>query len=153
MKNSELARALAAEQKVGTLATQSLRLKGYPFASITPYVVDEAGNPVFLMSSLAIHTKNLLADPRASFLIVDEDAMDDPLTGSRMNLMGRVEVLSDDERESMKPRYLRTHPNAEQWIDFGDFAMYRLRVEDVYIVAGFGKMGWVLAEDYRPAGG
>lgn len=151
MKNSEIARRLAASQKTGTLATQSQRLKGYPFASIAPYVVDSKGNPVFLISSLAIHTKNIEADPRVSLLIFDEEAVEDPLSGSRMNLLGRMEKLEDAAREAMKPAYLAAHPSSEQWIDFGDFGMYRLNVEDVYVVAGFGKMGWVLVEDYQAA--
>ena len=88
MKNSQFARHLASSHKVGTLATQSLRLKGYPFASLAPYILDAQGNPVFLISALAIHTKNLQADPRASLLIFDDDSIDDPMAGARMNLLG-----------------------------------------------------------------
>lgn len=149
MKNSQLARLVAEAHKVGTLATQSLRHKGYPFASLTPYVLDDLGNPLFLISGLAIHTRNLAADGRASLLIFDDDSLDDPMTGTRLTLMGQVTRAGDDERDALKPRYLNAHPSAAQWFDFRDFAIYRLTVEDVYIVAGFGTMGWVLVEDYR----
>src|SRR5207249_2764738 len=63
------ARDLIATRRYGALATQLSRHTGFPFASIVEYVVDDAGQPIFLLSSLAVHTKNLAENPKASLLV------------------------------------------------------------------------------------
>lgn len=144
----EKARELIASRSFGILATMSKRMPGFPFASVTPYACDENGTPLFLMSGLAVHSKNLAENPKASLLVYEPEAESDPLSSARMNLMGEVHVVPEEQAASARAAYLARHPESEQWIDFGDFALYRLAVVDVYYIGGFGEMGWVAAADY-----
>lgn len=146
----EKVRTLLASERLGTLATQSVRHPGWPFASVMPYALDENAAPLFLISAMAIHTQNLVADPRASLLVMQSGAGADPLGSPRATLLGNA-VRIAEMPESLRAAYLERHPSARYWIDFSDFAFFRLEVTDVYFVGGFGVMGWVTADDYRSA--
>jgi putative heme iron utilization protein len=148
---AERARTLVYLARTGTLSTQSRRLGGYPFGSVAPYGLDAAGRPTFLISTMAMHTQNLLADPRASLLVVQPDWDDDPLAGGRVTLVGDVHRVPDGEVAAVRAAYLERHEKAQHWVDFGDFAFYRLAARELYFVAGFGAMGWVEAEAYAAA--
>jgi heme iron utilization protein len=128
------------EVSFGVLATQSVQLAGYPFATILPLALDEHHQPVFLLSGLAEHTKNLLADPRAS-LLVAEPGEQNVLKGARLTLMGDVQRF--DASDELAARYLRYQPDARQYLDLGDFAFFRLIPKRARYIAGFGEMGWV----------
>jgi putative heme iron utilization protein len=143
-------RTLLVNEHVGTLATQSQRHPGWPFASVMPYALSEDAAPIFLISSMAIHTQNLLADPRASLLVMQSGAAADPLGSPRATLLGTASRI-DEPSPELRAAYLERHPTARYWIDFSDFAFFRLDVTDVYFVGGFGVMGWVAAADYQSA--
>src|SRR5437868_2615907 len=66
--HAERVKTLLVSERVATLATQSAKHPGWPFASVMPYALDTDASPIFLISGMAIHTQNLLADPRASLL-------------------------------------------------------------------------------------
>jgi putative heme iron utilization protein len=146
---AERARTLVHLGRSGTLVTQSRRLPGFPFGSVALYAVDTAGRPSFLVSTMAMHTQNLLADPHASLLVTQPGWNDDPLAGARVTLVGTVAPVPRGETETLRKAYLARHENARHWVDFDDFGFYRLEVVDVYWVGGFGEMGWVSAADYR----
>lgn len=113
---------------------------GWPHASLVMMAVDHDAAPVLLISTLAEHTQNLLADPRASLLVDGTAGLDEPLTGARATVTGRLE-RSDDPRH--KARYLARHPSAGMYAGFQDFAVWKLRVERAHLVAGFGRIHWV----------
>ena len=142
------ARDLVARARTGALSTQSRRRPGHPFGSVAPYAVDERGWPVFLISGLALHTKNLEADPRASLLIVEPEPVEDPLAAARVTLLGEVRRLASADVGADRARYLARHPSAAAWVDFADFAFWRLEVDDAYFVGGFGAMDWVTGDVY-----
>ena len=145
---AERARTLAAIGRIGSLSTLSRKLPGFPFGSIAPYAADESGLPVFFLSSMAMHTQNLRQDPHGSLLIAQPETSGDPLGAARVSLVGMLaEVPADEVREL----YLSRYENARYWQDYSDFAYYRLEVEGVYFIGGFGVMGWVSAEDYAMA--
>lgn len=147
---AERVRTLLHVGRTGTLATHSRKCSGFPFASVMPYGLDDAGHPTFLVSAMAMHTQNLSDDSRASLLVTQPAWTEDPLAGARATLVGNVRRI--DASESARDEYLARHPNARGWIGFGDFAFYRMEIVDVYWVAGFGAMGWVAAEQYASAG-
>lgn len=147
--HSERVRTLLVSEHVGTLATQSQRHPGYPFASVMPYALLDDGAPLFLISGMAIHTQNLLAEPRASLLVMQSGAGSDPLGSPRATLLGNAQKI--ESTDAIRKAYLDRHPSAGYWIDFDDFSFFRLEVEDVYFVGGFGVMGWVSVEEYRTA--
>jgi putative heme iron utilization protein len=148
---AERARTLVHLGRNGTLATLSRKHLGHPFASIMPYALDAEGQPLVLISAMAMHTQNLEADGRASLLVTQPGATGDPLASGRVTLMGRAARVSAGERDAIKSVYLTAHANAVYWVDFEDFAFWRLAVDDVYFVGGFAAMGWVDAADYRAA--
>jgi hypothetical protein len=112
-----------------------------------PYSADDRGQPVFLISNMAMHTQNLKADARASLLVMQETG-DDPLGAARITLVGEVLPVPESETAAVRELYLARHQNARYWVDFDDFGFYRMRVEDVYFIGGFGVMGWVDALGY-----
>jgi putative heme iron utilization protein len=137
--------------RTGTLSTVSRKHPGWPFGSVMPYSLDAHGRPAFLISTMAMHTQNLRADPRASLLVTQPGWTGDPLAGARVTVMGLVTELLAADLESTRAAYLARHEHAAAWVDFDDFGFYQLEVTDVYYVGGFGAMGWVLAVDYTAA--
>jgi heme iron utilization protein len=148
---AERARTLAHLGRTGTLATVSRRHAGHPFASVMPYALDADGRPLFLISSMAMHTQNLEADARASLLVTQPDWSGDPLAAGRLTLMGAARKLEAAQAGDARTAYLARHERAGYWVDFDDFAFWRLDVVDVYFVGGFAAMDWVTAGDYAAA--
>lgn len=148
---AERARTLAHLGRTGALATISRRHPGHPFASVMPYALAAAGQPLFLVSTMAMHTQNLEADARASLLVTQPDWSGDPLAAGRLTLMGNARRLDAAETPAARAAYLARHQRAGYWVDFDDFAFWRLEVADVYFVGGFAAMDWVTAADYAAA--
>jgi len=130
----------------GTLATHSIHLPGFPFATVLPFVPDENHNPVFFISKLAEHTKNLLADKRASFLIARPDG-ENVQTGPRITLVGEVSQVA--RSVDFVAHFFRHHPDMQQLASFGDFAFYGLHPLRLRLIAGFGLAGWIEQEAWR----
>ncbi len=116
-----------------------------------PYALDDQANPIFLISTMAMHTQNLLADPRASLLVTQPDAGGDPLGASRVTLMGNVLSVRETDVAEARKLYLARHADSKHWVDYKDFSFYQMSVVDVYYVGGFGVMGWVPASEYYSA--
>ena len=149
---AERARTLVELGRTGALSTLSRRHPGHPFGSVMPYALDARGRPLFLISSLAMHTQNLQVDRRASLLVSQAvEPGGDPLAAGRVTLVGEAAPLPAAERAAARAAYLAWHPNAQYWVDFEDFAFYRLELLDVYFVGGFAAMDWVGAEAYLAA--
>jgi putative heme iron utilization protein len=145
---SERARTLVYLGRIGSLSTLSRKQPGFPFGSVMPYGLDQRGRPIFLISTMAMHTQNLQADPRASLLVTQADASGDPLGASRVTLVGNALTIPKPEVPEARQLYLERYANSKYWVDFEDFSFYRMDVLDVYYVGGFGVMGWVQASDY-----
>jgi len=148
---SERARTLMYLSRIGSLSTVSRKQPGFPFGSVMPYGLDARGRPIFLVSTMAMHTQNLQADPRASLLVTQPDGDGDPLSASRVTLVGNVQKIPEFEVPEARELYLERYPNSKYWVDFDDFSFYRMEVVDVYYVGGFGVMGWAQATDYARA--
>jgi putative heme iron utilization protein len=132
----------------GVLATQSLQLPGYPFATALPFGLDERHCPLFLLSGLAEHTKNLLSDHRTS-LLVSEPGIQSVLRGARLTVIGDIAPV--DVSGELVARYLRYQPDAKQYLELGDFLFFRLIPKRIRYIAGFGEMGWVEDTDWQDA--
>ena len=134
--HAERARTLAARGGEATLSTLD---EGHPYGSFVLYAMD-GGHPVLLISGLAAHTKNLVADPRCSLLIREAGA-DNPLAVGRLTLMGRAEVVGDET--SGAAAYVARHPDTAPYASYRDFAFWRITVDRVRYIGGFGRMSWV----------
>jgi heme oxygenase (biliverdin-IX-beta and delta-forming) len=148
---AERARTLVHLGRIGSLSTLSRKQQGFPFGSIMPYGLDGSGRPIFLISTMAMHTQNMQADSRASLLVTQAEAGDDPLGTSRVTLIGTVLPVPQPDVAEARTLYLERYANAKYWVDFEDFSFYRMDVVDVYYVGGFGVMGWVSAAEYGQA--
>jgi putative heme iron utilization protein len=149
---SERARTLVYLGHIGSLSTLSGKQPGFPFGSLMPYGLDGRGRPIFLISTMAMHTQNLQADSRASLLVTQTDGGGgEPLGASRVTVIGNVLPIPQPEVPDARQLYLDRHANSRYWVDFEDFSFYRMDVLDVYYVGGFGVMGWVAASDYDQA--
>jgi putative heme iron utilization protein len=151
--HAELARRLVAGTNHGALATVGLDPPGYPFGSVATYALDELGRPVVCMSTLAPHTQNVAADPRASLLVAEPAAPGtDPLDAGRATLVGDLLPVAVAERAAVRDLFLAANPAAAGYVDFGDFGFWRLEVRSVRYVGGYGRMSWVDPADYAAAG-
>jgi putative heme iron utilization protein len=129
-------RKLLREARSAALATLT-RGTGDPYCSLVNIATDTAGAPLLLLSTLALHTKNLLADGRVS-LMLDERKEGDPLEGARVMLMGTAAPVGD--QGFVRAAYLRRHPDAEMFAGFADFGFYRMAIARAHLVAGFGRI-------------
>jgi heme iron utilization protein len=135
----KLARSLLRRRREGAIATL-MTGSGDPYCSLVNVATHPDGSPILLISRLAVHTKNLLADGRVS-LMLDERAPGDPLEGARIMLFGRAEeVAAGGELELVRRRYLNAHPSAEAFVSFTDFSFFRIRPTLTHLVAGFGRI-------------
>lgn len=148
---AERTRTLVSLVTMGTLATMSRRCAGFPFGSLMPFALDGGGRPLFLISTMAMHTQNLMGDARCSLFVAQAEAEGDPLGAARATLIGEAKLVAADEEGAVRETYAARHPNSRYWVDFPDFKFYRLEVAEVYYVGGFGVMGWVDAGEYRAA--
>jgi putative heme iron utilization protein len=148
---AERARTSVYLGRVGSLSTLSRKQPGYPFGSVMPYGLDDHANPVFLISTMAMHTQNVQADPRSSLLVTQPDIIGDPLGASRVTLLGNILSVPAAEVDEARKLYLARYANSKYWVDFDDFSFHRMDVVDVYYVGGFGVMGWVSASEYYGA--
>jgi heme iron utilization protein len=121
--------------RTGALATLEAR-EGAPLTTLIGVASDFDGAPLFLMSTLSRHTRNLVGDPRASLLLTGPHERGDPLNHPRVTLSGRVERCAAPRA---KARYLQRNPKAGLYAGFADFALYQLRIDDVHFNGGFGR--------------
>jgi putative heme iron utilization protein len=110
---------------------------GTPYGSLANIATDISGRPLILVSKLAWHTQNLLADARASVLVGELPPTGDALVGPRVTVLGRFEPIEDAE---LRRRYLARHPQAVLYADFPDFSFWRLSPSGIHGVAGFGRI-------------
>jgi heme iron utilization protein len=140
------ARQLLRAHRYGALSTLSKKFDGYPFGSITPYLVDHDGSLLILISALAEHTKNIQHDPRVS-LITHNQEDSHIQTQGRITLVGTASL--DTARVQIGKRYLRYFPEAQTYYDMPDFQFYRIVPQALRFIGGFGDIHWVKPEKYQ----
>jgi heme iron utilization protein len=147
--HAERARTLVARIVTGTLCTLALEPEGYPYGSFVTVAFDD-GNPIFLISGLAEHTKNLKRDPRAS-LLVAESGCADPLANGRVTMLGPCTRVAGEDCGSARAAFLSAHPNSAYYAEFRDFAFWKLQVDHVRYIGGYGRMSWISKADWQAA--
>jgi putative heme iron utilization protein len=150
--HAERCRTLVAGANRGSLSTLAADPEGYPYGSVASYALDDAGNPLFLVSLMAEHTQNALRDPRASLLVTEPvPEGTDPLASGRATLLGELRQVPEADRSAVRERYLAANPTSAYYVDFGDFVFYRLDVQSIRYVGGYGRMSWVDSAQYARA--
>ncbi|GFP79866.1 glutamyl-tRNA reductase-binding protein chloroplastic [Phtheirospermum japonicum] len=135
----------------GALSTFSLKYEGYPSGSMVDFACDAYGSPLLAVSSLAVHTKDLLANPKCSLLVAKDP---EDRTDLVIVVHGDAIPVSETEKEDVRTAYLARHPNAF-WVDFGDFQFLRIEPEVVRYVSGVATAllgsGEFTKEEFRTA--
>src|SRR2546428_13960849 len=119
MSTASEARQFLRSTRSGILSTISAKFAGYPFGSVAPFVLDQDGQPLILISTLAEHTKNIIANPKVSLLVFA--GAEDLQANSRLTLMGDASKVTEDDSQ-LRARYLRYFPQAEGYFDTHDFS-------------------------------
>lgn len=145
--HAERAATLVSGQRTGALGTLAAEPAGHPYVSYVTFAL-HGTTPVFCLSRIAEHGKNLALDPRVS-LLVHESGSADPLANGRVTLLGRATVVAD--RDAAKAAFVEAQPHATHYVDYQDFAFYGLEVESLRYIGGYGRMSWVSAEDWSRA--
>jgi putative heme iron utilization protein len=123
---------------------------GAPFVSMVPYAVLPDGTAfVVHVSRLAAHTKDMLADPRVSLLVMQPEGEGVAAQAlARVSVQGEaapMEQGSDGERDC-RGAYLARFPEAAPLTEFGDFSFFAIRPAQARFVAGFAQAMSVTGE-------
>lgn len=143
------ARKLLLERKFGVLSTQSVVMPGYPFGSIAPFCLNRGGLPVILISDIAQHTKNIIADPKVSLTVVEDET-------PRGQAHGRVTYLAEatpveEHDEDTQERYYDYFPSSRNYHKTHNFRFYRLAATRLRFIGGFGDINWIEPGDFTHA--
>ena len=128
----------------GVLSSFSAKFLGYPFGSVIPFVLGHDGQPIVLISTIAEHTKNIIANPKVSLLVFA--GAEDLHANGRLTLIGEAEQLEKNDVDLMA-RYCRYLPESTGYLAMHDFQFYRIHIVQARYIAGFGKMGWMQGEE------
>jgi heme iron utilization protein len=133
----------------GTLATHSREPRGFPYPTALPFAPTAHHAPMLLISHLAEHARNLHADARAGFLVT-HTAEGGVLEGQRLTMLGSFAPAAPEQSGELARRYLRYHPDAERYLQLGDFSFWVMSLERMRYIGGFGAMGWLAGEELDP---
>lgn len=139
------ARTLFNTKNFGVLSTISVKLDGFPFGSVVPYILDDSGMPVIYISTIAQHTKNIRQDPRCSIMVLKDS--DDIQAHGRICVIGEMELVGKDQ-DSIKERYYRHFPNSRSYGGTHDFSFFRINPISIRYIGGFGAIHWIEPADF-----
>ena len=139
----DAARKVLHQQFAGVLSTHSVEYPGYPFGSVVPFCLDETGQPLILISGLAQHTRNIIANPKVALTLL-EQGEGNVQQDARLTLL--ADTVEVDHPETSAQRYYRYFPSATGYHDQLDFRFFRLRVIQLRYIGGFGRIQWLAPE-------
>jgi putative heme iron utilization protein len=151
MQSTELvdvAHRTLSDGRHGILSTHSAQYAGYPFGSVVPYALDASARPLLLLSSLAVHTRNLLANAHCSLLVLEHAWEADPQAHGRLTLLCDAEPVSVEEIAINRDAFLLRHPASVDHFSMKDFSLWRMELVQLRFIAGFGHMGWMNAKAF-----
>ncbi len=140
MNLAQEARQFLRSTRSGVLSSFSSKFDGYPFGSVMPFVLGHDCQPIVLISTIAEHTKNIIANPKVSLLVFA--GAEDLHANGRLTLIGQAEQLDKNDADLMA-RYSRYFPDSVGYFAMHDFQLYRINIAHARYIAGFGKMGWL----------
>jgi putative heme iron utilization protein len=136
------------KNKMANISTITAESK--PYLSVVGYALDGKGLPFILVSDLAVHTDNLNNNPNASIMVTEIRRRDNLFDNIRVTFSGKLKIVKDDKvAKELREIYLKKHPDAKEFIDFGDFHYYTMELEKIYFIGGFGEIGEVTPQEYQ----
>ncbi len=146
--NTEMTEALARLLRSRTTAALGTLHAGAPHVSMVPYAIAAEGFLVHV-STLAAHTKDMLADARVSLLVAEaEGEAKSPLGLERVSVQATAEQVAAGAARlpEFRTAYLARFPDAGQMFGFADFSIFLIRPVSARFVAGFGQAHSLSAE-------
>ncbi len=137
-----VAKELLRTTRAGALATNDPQ-SGFPLATLVNVATDIDGSPLLLLSGLSLHTRNLVADGRASLLLAPA-GKGDPLAHPRLTVVGRASVTKD---ERATRRFLSKHPKSRLYVELPDFNFWHLAISGVHLNGGFARAAKLTPQD------
>ncbi len=141
-----ISRRLVRSKEKGVLATVMRETSGDPYASLVLTAADYQGNPLIYISEMAEHTKNLWENERASMLFESTTGLNDPLSGARISLQGK---MTESKDALLVERFFKRHEQSRKYSNAHKFFLFRMEVERAHLVAGFGRIHWIDADEYH----
>ncbi|MEO0367263.1 MAG: DUF2470 domain-containing protein [Pseudomonadota bacterium] len=150
------ARLLLRTSNMGVLSTNSKSVDGFPFGSVATYISDHIGNVYFYISTLAQHTKNIDANAKMCFTVFQGDdgataEANDLNDGARLSCMGEAKRLGDEAAAQIAARFFDLQPHSKTYSKTHDFFFYKLEVEKLRFIGGFGDIHWISSEEWKLA--
>lgn len=133
-------------QHSGVLSTVSLSLKGYPFGSVTPFLMTETGDIVIYASDIAQHSRNMKNNSQVSLCIYDGTESDSQAS-ARVTIVGNA--ASDVVDASLQAQYMQVFPQARAYVEAHDFRFYLISTYKVRYIGGFGEIYWFSQDEWR----
>jgi putative heme iron utilization protein len=148
MNETDIARRLLLQQNFGVLSTISLEVPGYPFGSVTPYCVDQQCRPVIYISTIAQHTRNIVADHRVSLTVFDTNGgSDDVQARGRLTYIGNARRAGNEDN-GIRDTYFRYFPSSRQYEQTHDFEFFCIEPVRIRFIGGFGRIYWLEAGEF-----
>lgn len=129
---------LVKDTKTAALSTM---YREYPYTSLVPYAIDSKGRPIIFISDLAQHTKNLSKTNRCS-LMASKENKEDVFNSARVTFIGKMTKVPDDEIEEVKKIYCEKYTVADEVFELDGFTFYRMEVDHIHYIGGFGDIHW-----------
>jgi hypothetical protein len=142
MSELESMRQLVRQQRSGVLCSAHHGRGGWPFGSVVPYALPADGDPLVFLSDVAEHTANLRGDARASLFLADPAAAATPQAGARITLLVRAVLPDGAALAAAEQCYFDRFPGAAAMRQAHGFQVWRLEVDGVRWIGGYGAMGW-----------
>ena len=147
----KVARHLALTSPSAVFSTLSYKLQGAPFGSVSTVMLTDTGEVIFYVSDIAQHARNLEHDNRLSITLYHQASAGDQNTEARLTLNGHAQKLTHEQAAEYAARYFRLFPAAEAYKQAHDFYFWKMPVEHIRFIGGFGEIFWLTQQEWQQA--
>ena len=142
-----LVRKIIRKSKTAVLSSH-LNGVNWPYGSLVLSCCEHDGSPYVFISDLAEHTKAINMNNKVSIFYENCNFLDDPLTGTRFSVLCKAfGVHKKEESRLLLNRFVLRHPESKIYLKFKDFNIFKLSVEKIHVISGFGKIRWLDKDD------
>ena len=149
MKDQSAGRAAELVRRCRVAALGTLR-DGAPSVSMVPYaILEQPFAFIVLVSTLAAHTREMLADGSVGMLIMEpESEAGTAHTLARVSMQGRAEPVTqgDPRYAAARAAYSTRFPDMVGLFELGDFTLFAIVPAAVRVVMGFAQAASISAE-------
>lgn len=124
----------------------------WPWCSLVLMATDVGGAPLLLLSDLAEHSSALKERPDGSLMIEECRDHENPLSGARLTLAGRFDLLTGEKAELARLRYEKRYPSSVMYRQFADFRLWRMTIHRAHYIGGFARARWLSADSLQIPG-